>query len=152
MKTLLLSLTLAAVGVSTVHAQLYQPAVTNGAILGGIAGAIVGGHNHDRWGEGALIGGVAGALLSAAVEPPRAVVYPPAPVAVVQPAATVPVAPAVPVGPVVAPAQVIYVPAYQPAEVVYVQPAPVVYVAPASYYGYSGGVRYVYSRPRYRHW
>jgi hypothetical protein len=153
MKTLLLSLTLAAVGVSTVHAQLYQPAITNGAILGGIAGALVGGHNHDRWGEGALIGTVAGALLGATVEPPRAVVYQQPPVTVVQSAAAVPMAPTVPNAPVVMQAspQVVYVPAYQPAQVVYVQPAPVVYVA-APYFGYGGGVRYYYGRPGYRHW
>ena len=43
MKTLLLALSLAAAGVSAVNAQVYQPAVVNGSILGGIAGAIIGG-------------------------------------------------------------------------------------------------------------
>lgn len=153
MKALLLSLSLAAAGVGTVHAQLYQPAITNGAVLGGMAGALVGGHNHDRWGEGALIGAVAGALLGAAVEPPRAVVYQSPPVTVVQQAPTVPMAPTVPDAPafVQAPAQVIYVPVYQPARVVYVEPAPVVYVTAAPYFGYGGGIRYVYGRPGHRH-
>jgi len=122
MKTFLLVLSLAVAGVGTAKAQMYAPAVVNGSILGGIAGAIIGGHNHNRWGEGAAIGAVAGALIGSAVEQPRAVVYGQPPVTVMQ---SVPTA------------------AYvgQP-QVVYVQPAPVVYqpyYAPA-YYGYGYGV------------
>jgi hypothetical protein len=166
MKTLLLALSLAAAGANAVHAQVYQPAVVNGSILGGIAGAIIGGHNHDRWGEGAIIGAAAGALLSAAVQPPRTVVYEQPPVTVVQaapvvaPAPTVPMASTVPTAPVVAapqqvvvqqPAQVVYVPYYTSAPVVYeTYPAyPVVRVG----VGYSWAPRnYVYVRSGHRRW
>ncbi len=167
MKTILFALSLAAAGVSTATAQVYQPNVVNGSLLGGIAGAIIGGHNHDRWGEGALIGAVAGALIGSAVEPPRAVVYQQPPVSVVQ---TVPTGQMVPTAAVVPAAgypQVVYL--QQPAQVVYVQQsAPVVYApyyveSPVGYYGYpsavvSVGLGYGYG-PRggyrgrnYRHW
>ena len=77
MKSLLLSLTLAVVGVSSASAQNYGPAAPRGAILGGILGAVIGGHNNDRWVEGAAIGSLAGSLLGAAVdqEPSREVRY-----------------------------------------------------------------------------
>ncbi|MDB6127979.1 MAG: 17 kDa surface antigen [Verrucomicrobia bacterium] len=77
MKSLLLSLTLAVAGVSSANAQNYYPASNQGAVLGGIVGALIGGHHNDRWVEGAAIGSVAGALLGAAVEQPysRGVVY-----------------------------------------------------------------------------
>jgi hypothetical protein len=154
MKTLLLALSLAAPGVSTATAQIYQPNVVNGSILGGIAGAIIGGHNHDRWGEGALIGAAAGALIGAATEPPRATVYQQVPVTVVQ---TVPTAQVVPQAPVVGQAPVVAAPGTSAPQVVYVQQAPptqVVYVpyyanAPVYYsapavsvgFGYSWGPR-----------
>ncbi len=158
MKTLLLALTLAAVGASTASAQIYQPAVVNGSLLGGIAGAIIGGHNHDRWGEGAIIGAAAGALLGSTVPAPRSVVYQ-QPVALVQ---------SVPTAQVVPNAAVVPVAGAQP-QVVYVQqPAPVVYVpyypaAPAVVYdarpvvsvgfGYNWGPRrVVYVGRGYRHW
>jgi hypothetical protein len=157
MKTLLLALSLAATGVSTATAQIYQPNVVNGSILGGIAGAIIGGHNHDRWGEGALIGAAAGALIGAAVEPPRAAVYQQPPVTVVQ---TVPNAAVVPQAPVVAPAptaaaagqpQVVYV--QQPAQVVYVPyytSAPVVYYDAAPVVSVGVGYRWAPSHVIYR--
>lgn len=146
---------------STANAQIYQPAVVNGSILGGIAGAIIGGHNHDRWGEGAVIGAAAGALLGSAVEAPRAVVYEQPPVTVVQSAPVVPMASVVPVAPTVAaagtqqvvvssPAPVVYVPYYQPAPAVYYSyPAPV--VALGFSYGW-GPRRAVYVRSGFRHW
>ena len=163
MKTLLLAVSLASAGVSTANAQIYQPAVVNGSILGGIAGAIIGGHNHDRWGEGALIGAAAGALLGSIVEQPRAVVYQQTPVTVVQ---TVPTAPTVPNAPVVAapssPApgtpQVVYV--QQPPQVVYVPyyaNAPVVYESYPVYpvirlgFGHPWGARHNFIRPGFRH-
>ncbi len=127
MKTILLALSLAAAGVSTATAQVYQPNVVNGSILGGIAGAIIGGHNHDRWGEGALIGAAAGALIGSAVEAPRPVVYQPVPVSVVQ---TVPTAQVVPQAPMISNAPVVVAAAPAP-QVVYVQqaqPTQVVYV------------------------
>ena len=156
MKTILLAFSLAAAGVSTANAQLYQPAVVNGSILGGIAGAIIGGHNHDRWGEGALIGAAAGALLGSTVQAPRAMVYEQPPVTVVQAAPQVPMAATVPVAPtyppgtqfvVQQPTQVVYVPYYVNAPVVY-ESYPAVRVG----LGYSWGPRRVYVRPGFRHW
>ena len=144
MKTLLLTLSLVAAGVSTATAQVYQPNVVNGSILGGIAGALIGGHNHDRWGEGAIIGAVAGGLIGSAVQPARPVVYQTQPVAVVQ---SVPNAQMVPPAPVVAAAPTVY--AQSAPQVVYVQPqtqpTQVVYVpyypsAPVAYYDYPASV------------
>ena len=120
MKTLLLSLTLAVAGVSSANAQNYYPASSQGAILGGIVGALIGGHHNDRWAEGAAVGSVAGALLGAAVEQPysRGVAYTqpqcaPAPTYVVQPDCN----------------EVVYVNRPASRVVRYVQPAPrVVYV------------------------
>lgn len=157
MKTLIIALALAATGASTATAQIYQPAVVNGAVLGGIAGAIIGGHNHDRWGEGALIGAAAGALLGSTVQAPRPVVYEQPPVTVVQGVATVPNAVVVPTAPAI--------PAANSRQVVYVQQsAPVVYVpyyatAPAVVYearpvvsvGYAWGSPRGYHGHRYRH-
>jgi hypothetical protein len=166
MKTLLLTLSLAAAGVSTATAQVYQPNVVNGSLLGGIAGALIGGHNHDRWGEGALIGAVAGGLIGSAVQPASPVVYQTQPVAVVQ---SVPTATVVQQAPVVANAptvsaapapQVVYVQQPQATQVVYVPYYP---NAPVAYYGYPapavsvnvgyrwGPSRVVYTRG-YRHW
>ena len=167
MKTLLFAVSLAAVGVSTANAQIYQPAVVNGSILGGIAGAIIGGHNHDRWGEGALIGAAAGALLGSTVQAPRTVVYQQPPVTVVQ---TVPTAQTVPNAPMVAapappapgapqvvyvqqPAQVVYVPYYATAPVAYESyPVYPVYPAVRLGFGYSWGPRHVFVRSGFRHW
>lgn len=170
MKTILLALSLAATGVSTATAQIYQPSVVNGSILGGIAGAIIGGHNHDLWGEGALIGAVAGGLLGATVEQPRATVYQQVPVTVVQ---TVPTAQVVPQAPVVAqapavaqsptvsaagapqvvyvqqPAQVVYVPYYANAPVVYYDSAPVVSVGVGYRWAPRGAI---YVGRGYRRW
>ncbi len=129
MKTqaLLFSLAVAVAGTGAAHAQDSRPnAVAGGAILGGIAGAFIGGHNNDRWAQGAIIGAAAGALIGAAVEPPRRIVVRSAPLADVAPAPIVYVeAPHCP-----PPAQrVVYVGA-PPPRVVYVQAAPcVVYVA-----------------------
>lgn len=165
MKTLLLALSLAATGVSTATAQVYQPAVVNGAILGGIAGAVIGGHNHDRWGEGALIGAAAGALIGSTVPAPQqAVVYQSPPVTVVQ---TVPNAAVVQQAPTIGNAPVVAAPGSAAPQVVYVQqqPAQVVYVpyyanAPVYYppvvsvgFGYSWGPhRAIYVGHGYRHW
>jgi hypothetical protein len=164
MKTLLLALSLAATGVSTATAQIYQPAVVNGSILGGIAGAIIGGHNHDRWGEGAIIGAAAGALLGSTVPAPQNVIYAQPPVTVVQTvptaqvvanAQTVPNAPVV-AAPTTSAPQVIYV--QQPAQVGYVPAyygsAPVYYSAPVVSlgFGYAWGGRRVYVGHGFRRW
>lgn len=169
MKTLLLTLSLAVAGVGAAHAQVYQPTVGRGAAVGAIAGALIGGHNNDRWAEGAIIGAAAGALFGAVVDQSRPQVYERPPVVVSQ-APTVGMAPTVGEAP---PTQVVYQNAPQqqvvyetapaPQQVVYVtQPAPrVVYVTPGyvpapvivvqpgyGYYGYSGyghhGRRVVY--------
>ena len=63
-QALLLTVSLAAAGIGSAHAEHFRPsAAANGAVIGGIAGAFIGGHNNDRWGQGALIGAAAGAIL-----------------------------------------------------------------------------------------
>lgn len=153
MKTILLALSLAAAGVSSAHAQLFQPTITRDTVLGAVAGALIGGHNHDRWAEGAVIGAAAGALVGATVDQPRTVVYSQPPVTVMRAAPVV----------VTSAPQVVYVEQAPPVRVVrVVQPAPVVYyaappavvvVAPTRYYvspryayGYGYGYRDRYSR------
>ncbi len=148
MKTLLLSVSLAVAGVSAANAQVFRSSVGGGAAIGAIAGSIIGGHNHDRWGEGAIIGAAAGALLGAAVAPDAPVSVPPpvyqAPVYGQQvygqpPVTVVPAAPTVPNAPVVgnAPVQVVQA----PPQVVYVEPAPRVVYVPAP------GPRVIYAAP-----
>ncbi len=134
MKTLLLTLSLAAAGVSTASAQTYSPTVARSTVLGGIAGALIGGHNHDRWAEGAVIGAAAGAILGTVVD------QAPAPVAYAQPQ-VVYAQPQVVNGscaPAPQATQVVYVSSPPPVQVVQVAPAPrVVYVngyAPARCY------------------
>src|SRR5436305_10514559 len=68
MKTLLVTVSLALAATSA-QAQIFRPAVGNGAVLGAVAGSVIGGHNHDRWAEGAILGAAAGALIGAAVAP-----------------------------------------------------------------------------------
>lgn len=148
MKNLILTLLLAVAGTSAVQAQDYQPAVVRGSVLGAIAGAFIGGHNHDRWAQGAVIGAVAGGLIGAAVDqpapPPRTVVY-----TQPQPAPTVVYTqPACP--PPAAPAQVVYVSSPPPpTQVVYVQSAPVVVAPRVVYVVDSHGRRYA---REYRRW
>jgi hypothetical protein len=163
MKTqaLLLSLAVAVAGTGSAYAQDSRPnAVAGGAILGGIAGAFVGGHNNDRWAQGAIIGAAAGALIGAAVEQPRRTVVRSAPVACPPAAPVVYVeAPRCP-----PPRQVVYVEAPAP-RVVYVRPAPrVVYVAApaprcedtvvvvAPQARRNSGRQIVYVEPGYRRW
>jgi hypothetical protein len=128
MRNLLLSLLLVA-GVSAAQAQTYQPAVARGSVLGAIAGAFVGGHNHNQWAQGAVIGAAAGALLGAVVDDARPQAYyaPPSQVVYTQ-VGSIGCAPQTACGQ--APG-VVYVTTPPPAQVVYVQPyaQPVVYVA-----------------------
>lgn len=63
MKKLCVLLGLVAVGFTPVNAQIFQPSQVRGGIIGAVAGALIGGHNNDRWAEGAAIGAVAGTLL-----------------------------------------------------------------------------------------
>lgn len=80
MKTLLVTVSLAVAGISSAHAQVFRPSVGSGAVVGAVAGGLIGGHNGDRWAEGAIIGGVAGALIGAAISPPQPVYQSPPPV------------------------------------------------------------------------
>lgn len=132
MKTLLLPLSLVLAGVTSVSAQVYQPTVVRDSVIGAVAGALIGGHNHDHWVQGAAIGAAAGAIVGATIDQPRPVVYAPAPVVQTTVVADAPrVADAPMVG---APApQVVYVATPPPpTRVVYVEryPEPV-YCAPA---------------------
>jgi hypothetical protein len=69
MKTTL-SLCLSVVALTSVHAQVFRPQAVNGAVLGGIAGAVVGNNSgdlrHNAW-RGAAIGAGAGLLVGEAV-------------------------------------------------------------------------------------
>ena len=161
MKTLLVAFSLLLAGANAAHAQVYQPAAVRGSVLGAIAGAFVGGHNHDRWGEGAVIGGIAGALLGSVVDSQQPVyqaapqvVYS-QPVQVYQSAPVVQMAPASCAPTVVQQMQpqVVYV--QSAPRVVYVESAPrVVYVAPQPVisfgFGYYSGPRYGYGYSHYR--
>ena len=59
-------------GVSTSQAEIYRPSAVPGtAVLGAVAGALIGGHNNHHWVEGAVIGAAAGALVGVAVDSSR---------------------------------------------------------------------------------
>lgn len=70
MKTIL-SLAVALVAFVPAQAQIFRPASVNGALLGGLAGAIIGNNsgslNHDAW-KGAAIGAGAGLLIGSAID------------------------------------------------------------------------------------
>lgn len=158
MKTILVTVSLALGGVCTVQAQMFRPSVGGSAVVGAVAGGLIGGHNGDRWAEGAVIGAAAGALFGAALNAQEPVYTTPAPVIYQtpsygqqvyspQPGTTVVQAPTVPNAPTVPDAPTIYQPAptqvvHVPPQVVYVESAPrVVYVpAPAP--------RVIYAAPR----
>jgi hypothetical protein len=118
MKTLILSLAVAASAVAPARAQLFQPEIARNILAGSVVGAIVGDNSHHQALAGAVIGAIAGGLWSAATVPDSRPAY-------AQPVITeAPLAPAACL-------------AYQPAPVVIVQsapvvcaPAPVVYVSP----------------------
>ena len=132
MKTLLFTLSLAAAALSTTaRAELYRPSVVgNTTLLGAVAGALIGGHNHDRWAEGALIGAAAGAIVGTAVDESQPRVYRRNEIA---PVSEVPCAP---VCTTEAP-QVVYVPSAPGTRVVYVNPYPaaVIVARPIVYFG-----------------
>jgi len=69
MKTIA-ALTLTMFALAPVQAQVFHPETINGAVLGGIAGAVVGNNSgslhHNAW-TGAAIGTVAGGLIGSAV-------------------------------------------------------------------------------------
>ncbi len=65
-----LSLGLALLAVTSANAQIFRPEAVNGAVLGGVAGAIIGNNSgdlrHNAW-KGAAIGAGAGLLIGEAV-------------------------------------------------------------------------------------
>lgn len=134
MKTLLVTLALAAATVGTARAEYYRPSIVRDTtIVGAVAGALIGGHNGDRWAQGALIGAAAGAVVGVAVDNSRpAVVYRERtiqPVAVVADAPTIVTQPApqvIVVNPAPSP-RVVYVERHAPPVVVVRRP--VVYVS-----------------------
>jgi outer membrane lipoprotein SlyB len=69
MKTIA-ALTLTLFALAPVQAQVFHPETINGAVLGGIAGAVIGNNSgslhHNAW-QGAAIGSVAGALIGSSV-------------------------------------------------------------------------------------
>jgi len=76
MKMLLLTVSLATAGVGTSQAEIYRPSIVGqSTVLGAVAGALIGGHNDDRWVQGAVIGAAAGAIIGSAVDHSRPVVY-----------------------------------------------------------------------------
>ncbi len=167
MKTILVTVSLALAGVATTQAQVFRPSVGGSAVVGAVAGGLIGGHNGDRWAEGAVIGAAAGALIGAAMTPQEPVyasqppvyqapvygqqvygqqVYGQQPVYTTQGGTTVVQAPAVPNAQVVPDAPVVY----QQAPVQVVQPQPqVVYVesAPRVVYVPAPAPRVVYAPP-----
>ena len=63
MKTAATLLALALVSAVSAQAQLFRPETVTGAVVGGIAGAVIG-HNDSRHGwEGAAYGATAGAVI-----------------------------------------------------------------------------------------
>ena len=65
-------------GTVCAHAQGYGSSTAEGAVIGGVAGAVIGNNSGGHHaGQGAIIGAVAGALIGHAVEqPPRPVMVP----------------------------------------------------------------------------
>lgn len=71
MKTLTLALMVGLAGASPALAQLDGARVVRDAAIGAAAGAIIGGHNGDRWLEGAVVGGAVGAVVGATIDQPQ---------------------------------------------------------------------------------
>jgi outer membrane lipoprotein SlyB len=67
MKKLIL-LVLACLTLSSAQAQLFGPSSLNGALLGGLAGGIIGHNNHNQTGRGIAIGTASGLILGAIVD------------------------------------------------------------------------------------
>jgi len=67
MKKLFL-LILACLTLTPAHAQLFGPSSMNGALLGGLAGGIIGHNNHNQTGRGIAIGTASGLILGAIVD------------------------------------------------------------------------------------
>ncbi|MCR6655817.1 MAG: glycine zipper domain-containing protein [Opitutus sp.] len=88
MKIPTLTLLVLLAGVSPAFAKTDNSRIVRDAVIGAAAGAIIGGHQGDRWAEGAVIGGAVGAVVGATIDQPRShrtvVVTRPAPVVVVK--------------------------------------------------------------------
>jgi hypothetical protein len=102
MKTLILSLAVAASAVVPAKAQIFQPEIARDILAGSVVGAIIGDNNHHHALEGAVIGAIAGGLWGAAtvtdsrpvcaqpvimeapLAPAACLAYQPAPVVIVQ--------------------------------------------------------------------
>lgn len=69
MKTFVAFLAVASVAAPLAQSQVFRPETVNGAVLGGIAGAVIGNNSgdlrHNAW-RGAAIGSVAGAVIGSA--------------------------------------------------------------------------------------
>lgn len=148
MKTLLVTLSVALIGAGTAKAEIYRPSVVRDTtVLGAVAGALIGGHNDDRWAQGALIGAAAGAVVGSVIDqssrPVRYTQTTIAPVAVV---------PDAPVVGAVAPS-VVYVTTPPPQQVVYVDsyPPPVIVSRPIIHFSAGWGPRYHWGHHRYVH-
>jgi hypothetical protein len=152
MKNLLVALSVVLAGASAVNAEIYRPSVVGQtAALGAVAGALIGGHNGDRWAEGALIGAAAGAVLGAVADQNRPVAYTTREIAPVAVVADAPIigAPAPTVVYVSTPApapRVVYVDTYSPPVVI----RPVVHFSTGWNSGYYGWPRH-YGHDHYRH-
>ena len=147
MKPLFITLALATAVATTAKAEIYRPSVVRDTtVVGAVAGALIGGHNGDRWAQGAVIGAAAGAVVGAIVDTTRPA---PVPYQRIEPVAVVPYAPTVETVVVSAPPRVVYVnPA--PTRVVYVSSArPVVVARPVIVI--DGGRRFDHRHYRYHH-
>jgi len=61
-------LALALLAVAPARAQIFGPNATGGALLGGLAGGIIGYNNHNQTGRGIAIGAASGLLLGSIVD------------------------------------------------------------------------------------
>lgn len=79
MKKTFLALGLLTIGAVSSHAQIYRSPTAQGAVIGGVAGAVIGNNSGKHTAEGALIGAVAGALIGNSLETRTVVVQTPPP-------------------------------------------------------------------------
>jgi|GEM_PF-3208003 len=71
MKSLIIALVTLTAGAGVGRAELFSPNVVPGAILGGVAGAVIGNNSGHHGSDGAIIGAVAGGLIGAAIDQDR---------------------------------------------------------------------------------
>lgn len=68
MKSLLIALVTITAGAGIGRAELFSPSVLPGAVIGGVAGAVIGNNSGHHGADGAIIGAVAGGLIGAAID------------------------------------------------------------------------------------